>query len=215
MTQSNYNNIAYFAQERREMLKYIPLQSKTILDIGCGEGLFGGIVKKRNLSEVWGVELDANIGKKACNILDKVIIGNILNIAPEIPNNYFDCIVLNDILEHLVDPYSLLVELKNKINQNGIIVCSIPNIRYFHVLKELILEKQFRYKDLGVLDRTHLRFFTYESIKEMFKNLHYEIIIIEGINPIISWKFDLFNILTFNYMNDTRFAQFAITIKPA
>lgn len=204
----------YFAQTRPEMIKYIPKNSKKILDVGCGRGLFGSQLKQNFNAEVWGIEIDERAGEQAKEKIDKVFIGDVMKLISEIPDKYFDCIVFNDILEHLIDPYSLLLKIKSKLTENGVIVCSIPNVRYFLNLMNLMIKKQWKYEDAGILDKTHLRFFTEKSIKEMFKDLDYELIRIEGINPIKSWKFSLLNILSFGYLSDTKFMQFACAAKP-
>lgn len=204
----------YFVQTRPEMMKFIPKDSNTILDVGCGRGLFGNQLKHKFNAKVWGIEIDEKEGEQAKEKIDKVFIGDVVKLINEIPDKYFDCIVFNDVLEHLVDPYNLLLKIKTKLKVNGVIICSIPNVRYFFNLKNLMIKKQWKYEDAGILDKTHLRFFTEKSIKDMFKNLNYELIKLEGINPIKSWKFSLLNILSFGFLSDTKFMQFACAAKP-
>jgi 2-polyprenyl-3-methyl-5-hydroxy-6-metoxy-1,4-benzoquinol methylase len=204
----------YYSQSRPEMFKYIPQNAKNILDVGCGEGAFGQQLKKDIKAEVWGIELDNNAGAIAQTKLDKVYFGDVNQLLDTLPDKYFDCIVFNDILEHLVDPYSILDKIKSKLNQGGVIVCSLPNVRYFLTLKDLLVHKQWKYEDAGILDKTHLRFFTFKSIVEMFDSLDYIIEIIEGINSIKSWKFKLLNFLALGYLTDTKYLQFACVAKP-
>lgn len=204
----------YYSQNRNEMMDFIPNHAKKMLDIGCGEGFFSQQIKQKLNAEVWGIELDKTRGNIAQTKIDKVFIGDIVELIDEIPDNYFDCIVFNDVLEHLVDPFSLLLDIKNKLKKDGTIVSSIPNVRYFLNLKNLLIKKQWKYEDAGILDKTHLRFFTFRSIVEMFNSLNYEIKIIKGINPINSWKFSLLNILSFGYLSDTKYMQFACVVKP-
>lgn len=94
------------------------------------------------------------------------------------------------------------------------VVCSIPNIRYIVPLKGLLLHKQWKYEADGVLDKTHLRFFTKKSIIDMFTSLDYEIITIEGINKNTSKKLAWLNFITFGYFSDTRYIRFACVAKP-
>ncbi len=204
----------YHTQCRPEMMKYIPENARTILDVGCGEGLFGYQLKQRMNSEIWGIEIDEKAGNVAKTKIDKVFVGDLSGIIDTLPDNYFDCIVFNDVLEHLADPFSTLVNIKSKIREGGVIVSSIPNIRYFFTLWNLVINKQWRYEDAGILDKTHLRFFTRKSIIEMFGTLGYEIVKIEGVNQIKSWKVKLINRLSFGFLSDTMFTQYACIVKP-
>jgi SAM-dependent methyltransferase len=199
----------YFYQSRQEMLAFIPPAAQKILEVGCGGGTFGGLIKKSRNAEIWGVELDPEAAKDAAVVLDKVLVGDIIKLAPDLPDNYFDAIVFNDLLEHLPDPFSLLEKIKSKLAPGGAIVCSLPNVRYLINLKKLLWDKQWLYEDEGVLDKTHLRFFTAKSIARMFAALGYEVIKLEGINPINSYKFKIINLLTLGFLRDTCYIQFA------
>src|SRR4030067_687595 len=137
-------------------------------------GCFSGERRKTRQAEVWGIEADSNAAEKAKSKTDKVLHGDVNVLIDDLPDDYFDCIVSNDVLEHLVDPYEVLTRLKGKLSGKGVIVASIPNVRHISVLKDLILKKQWRYADDGILDRTHLRFFTRRSILGMFEGLGFE-----------------------------------------
>jgi len=204
----------YHIQTRPEMMKYIPDSAKRILDVGCGQGLFGYQLKQKLSAEIWGIEIDKEASEIARTKIDKVLTGDLADLIDSLPDKYFDCVVFNDVLEHLADPFNALMLIKDKIAEDGIIVSSIPNVRYFYNLRDLLLKKQWKYEDAGILDKTHLRFFTQRSIVEMFNSLGYEIITIEGINPIRLWKFNLLNLLSLGYLSDTRYVQFACVVKP-
>lgn len=204
----------YFSLARAEMLKYIPENARTILDVGCGEGLFGRGIKQKRNAEVWGVELDTIAAEKARDNIDKVINGDVFLIFDSLPDHYFDCIVFNDVLEHLIDPYSLLLKMKSKLSKEGVIVCSIPNLRYFYKFRDFLLSKDWKYEEEGIFDRTHLRFFTFKSIINMFNSLDYEILKIEGLNEIQSWKFKLLELFSMGYLLDMRYTQYACIVKP-
>ena len=104
--QGYYDNIRY------EMLKYLPKDAKKVIEIGCGNGCFAEVIKKQNEAEVWGIELMESEADIASKILDKVFAGECEKHLDALPDNYFDAIYFNDVLEHLVDPYSVLK--KNK-----------------------------------------------------------------------------------------------------
>jgi 2-polyprenyl-3-methyl-5-hydroxy-6-metoxy-1,4-benzoquinol methylase len=183
------------------------------LDFGCANGNFSKLLKDKLDVEVWGVEIDENAAKVASGKLDHVINKDALEALTQLPDNYFDCILFLDILEHLVDPYSLLDAVKSKLSEQGVIVASIPNIRYCTVLKKLLIKGDWDYQDQGILDKTHLRFFTYKSIQKLFRELEYEILLLEGIGPTKSrtckWLTKLFKSL-----EDIKFFQYAVIAKP-
>ncbi|MGB2806174.1 MAG: class I SAM-dependent methyltransferase [Sedimentisphaerales bacterium] len=204
----------YYENPREEMLKYIPKDVEISLEFGCGCGNFSESIKNAHNAECWGVEIEAQSAKKAAEKLYRVINADAHQSLVEIPDNYFDCIVFNDVLEHLVDPYSLLQNVKGKLNERGVVVASIPNVRFWNNLRTLAIHGEWDYKEAGILDRTHLRFFTYKSIIKMFNELNYNIITIEGLNPTQNRKFKIVNALSFNKLEDVRYHQFACVVRP-
>ncbi len=209
----------YFQNERHEMLQYIPQKSYTILDVGCGGGSFGQLLKEQRPVEIWGVEMNEHAAAVAAQRLDRVVCGA-FDSSLNLPTQSFDCIVFNDVLEHLVDPFAALTYSKELLRAGGVIVASIPNVRYFDNIWNLLVCKDWQYSDYGILDRTHLRFFTRRSILSTFDALGYWVECIEGINyvenlhPHHSRKFHLLNQLLFNKIEDMRYQQFAIVAHP-
>lgn len=204
----------YYQNDRRNMLKYIRAGVKTTLEFGCGCGNFSRLIKDKYNAECWGVEIDAKAAQKASAILDKVINVDAHQAIDLLPDNYFDCIIFNDVLEHFADPYSLLTKIKSKLKDNAEVVASIPNVRFWRILKALVLQGRWDYTDSGILDRTHLRFFTYNSLVKMFDELDYELLTIEGIKPTASKSFKIVNAIFFNKLKDAKFRQFACVAKP-
>lgn len=205
---------AYYVN-RDEMLKFIPDNVHTLLDVGCGEGLFGQSCKKTIVDiEVWGVELNKQVGEKAREKLDRVLIGNIEFDELDIPDHYFDVIVFNDVLEHLQSPWNVLEKIKKYLRTNGYVTASIPNVRYYDVIKRLLINKEWEYQDCGVLDKTHLRFFTQKSILRLFKDCNYSVLRLEGVIDVdFPWKMKLVNRLLFNTIEDMKHKQFACVAK--
>jgi len=199
----------YYDNVREEMLKYLPETAKKILDIGCGNGAFSSLVKEKNNAEVWGIELMEEEAKVAVTVLDKVLVGNCEKHIEGLPEQYFDVIYLNDVLEHLVDPYSVLEILKSKLAPNGVVISSIPNVRFFRTFSKVLFAKDWKYEGHGVMDKTHLRFFTGKSIRRMYEELGYTISTHEGINVTKSLKPILFNILFLFTQMDVRYVQYA------
>ena len=205
----------YYNNNREEMLDFLPDLYTKVLEIGCGTGRF-----KDNLNsscEYWGVEQNEIVGEKAANKLYKVIIGNFMEINELLPDDYFDLIICNDIIEH-IDDYNLFFKiLKKKMNVDAHIIGSIPNVRFYSNLIRLIIFKDWEYMDDGILDRTHLRFFTKKSLMRTFENNNFSIEKFYGINGIklfvFSSKSFLKNICILLLGSDSRYLQFGFCIK--
>ncbi len=204
----------YFSGGRPEMLTYIPTQAKRILEIGCGEGNFGAFLKQKQGAEVWGVEFEPLHADIARTKLDKVFAGDVAAVMSQLPQHYFEVIVCNDVLEHLTDPYTVLENLRNHLTPSGIVVSSIPNIRFFRTFFDFVFHKNWDYTDNGIMDKTHLRFFTIKSIPRMFENAGYEVVKLKGINASKSIRPVLFNMLFLGFFPDIKFLQFAVVAKP-
>lgn len=208
----------YFQVQRHEMLEYIPKSVSMLLDVGCSSGTFCQLVKATHSVEVWGVEPNKNAAEIACQTLDKVICGA-FDSSLNLPQRSFDCIVFNDVLEHLVNPNDALAYCKQLLKEEGVIVSSIPNVRYFDNVWNLLVEKNWEYTESGILDKTHLRFFTNKSIISMFDVAGYQVELLEGINPLekvhphLLKKFKFLNRLFFNNIEDMRYLQFAVVAR--
>ena len=213
----DYNNKSntYYKNTREEMLEFFPTNAKTVLDIGCGEGAFASLIKEKFKTETWGIEYMEDHGKQAEKSLDKVFIGPCENFIEDLPDNYFDVIYCNDVLEHLVDPEWVLEKLQPKLSEQGIIISSIPNMRYHSALKKLVINKSWEYERSGVMDKTHLRWFTKKSIKNMYERLGYEVLTHKGINKTRSIKPYLYNIPLLFTATDMFYVQYATVAKKA
>lgn len=143
------------------LLRHLPPSARIILDVGCSDGSLGAQIKvERPGSVCYGVEpnpTSANIAKAR---LDRVFCANIesddMGLAPET----FDCILFGDVLEHLYDPLSVLLKARTWLKPTGSIVCSVPNVQHHSILSSL-LRGEFQYQTMGLLDATHIRFFTW------------------------------------------------------
>ncbi len=200
----------YYNNPRKELLDFIVNEPKKVLDVGCGDGSFAVLVKQKYNAETWGIEYVQKEAEKAGKILDKSLAGPCENHISSLPDNYFDVIFFNDVLEHLVDPYTVLETIRTKLSPNGIIIASIPNIRYFKVLTALFLKKDWRYEAYGVMDKTHLRFFTKKSMVRMFDEAGYNCKTVKGLSATRSLRFILFSIFTLLTQWDARYGQYGI-----
>jgi 2-polyprenyl-3-methyl-5-hydroxy-6-metoxy-1,4-benzoquinol methylase len=204
----------YFRNPRSEMIGFIPENAKKILDVGCGEGFFGYKLKREINAKIWGIEIDRTAAESAQKKLDKVMVGDISKTIIELPDTYFDCVIFNDVLEHLIDPFTILIRIKRKLSKNGLVISSIPNIRYYDQVKSLLLKKEWKYEDSGILDKTHLRFFTKKSILDMFESTGYDILNLCGINPTKSKNYRILNLLLLGSISDMKYLQFACVARP-
>jgi 2-polyprenyl-3-methyl-5-hydroxy-6-metoxy-1,4-benzoquinol methylase len=212
---------SYFEYDRREMLVMIPDDVRRVLDVGCGAGRFGQLVKQERGAEVWGLEPSLQACKEAENRLDRVVhaeFGESLNL----PKRAFDAVVFNDVLEHMINPWAALEFAKELLTKTGAVVASIPSIRHFPTVWRLVVNKEWCYQDAGTLDRTHLRFFTRRTIEKLFLDTGYQIRLLSGIRPFHSlaeddglWRyFKLLNLLTFGHISDMKFLQYAVRAQP-
>ncbi len=158
----------YYAQARREIIRQVPASARRILDVGCGHGATGHILRSERGAEVIGLEIHAEVAEVARQNLSQVVVGDVESMALPFAEGSFDCIVLADVLEHMIDPWRAVAKLKPLLAPGGSMVASLPNIRNIGVIAKLI-EGRWDYADQGILDRTHLRFFALNNVIEMFQ----------------------------------------------
>jgi 2-polyprenyl-3-methyl-5-hydroxy-6-metoxy-1,4-benzoquinol methylase len=202
----------YHSSERREMLAFLPATFTRLLDVGCSEGGFGAaVLATRPGTEVWGVEPHQPSARVAAARLTHVVNAPFCEDA-SIPDAYFDVITFNDSLEHMVDEHAALRLAFKKLLPRGTLVCSVPNVRYLENLRELLVEADWRYVDSGILDRTHLRFFTKKSIRRAVEDCGFSVLRIEGINSHwwSGWKIGLLKLILRERFEDTRWLQFVV-----
>jgi 2-polyprenyl-3-methyl-5-hydroxy-6-metoxy-1,4-benzoquinol methylase len=144
-----------------------------------------------------------------------VLEGDAAAVLPGLVGERFDVVVLNDILEHVVEPEALLSGLRPLLAPQGRVVASIPNVRHFATVADLVLRGRWEYTDEGTLDRTHLRFFTRASLAGLFGAAGFTLETVQGINVTGSLKFKLFNALTLGSFADMGCLQFACVALPA
>lgn len=203
-------DLNYYSHSRPELMKFVPDDIRLALDVGCSGGNFGKLLKDTRKCQVHGIEPDSSSVEEAKNKIDSVYHGIFDKKFIEKVPQKFDCIFFNDVLEHLSDPEDALRLASVILRPRGYIVASIPNIRWYPVILGLLRYKDFKYTDAGVMDKTHLKFFTEKSMIRLFETSGYKVEVIEGINREKYTFLELANALTFNYFNDMRYPQFGI-----
>lgn len=174
---------SYFRNPRGEMLAFLPSQYEKVLEVGCGAGAFHA---ELNLGiEYWGVDPSESAQRVMSGRVHRFLLGRLEDVASDLPDNYFDMIVINDVMEHTPNHEAFLLILKAKLSNGGSLVGSVPNVRYVLNLKELLWHKDWAYQASGgVLDETHLRFFTKKSLLRSLSSAGFVVKKCEGINPI-------------------------------
>ena len=176
-------SLSYFEANRAAMAAFLPMRYDRILEVGCASGGFAQYL--RDGSEVWGVEPHVGAAFVARTKLTRVLTGTYEEAASDLPNNYFDVVVCNDVIEHMVDHDRFLEIIKSKLKPGGCIVGSIPNVRHITALFKLLILKDWQYSDSGILDRTHLRFFTARSERRTFAEHGWKLEEFRGLGSII------------------------------
>ncbi len=141
--------------------------NKSVLELGCATGYFTKVLVERGCNVV-GIELDPNAAEIAGKWADRVIVGNLDqdDVWETLDDEAFDAIVMGDVLEHLRDPLNSLRHAVRKLKPSGFVVTSLPNIAHGDV-RIALMQGNFRYRETGLLDRTHVRFFTLESARDL------------------------------------------------
>lgn len=212
----------YFKEERPEMRQFLPPGFTKVLEIGCGEGTF--LLSLNNNAEKWGVEINSRAAATAEKLLFKTINNTYEKSLDSLPDKYFDLVICNDIIEHLNDHDFFFESIKTKMKPGSFLIGSIPNVRYFENIATFLVAKDWKYVNYGVLDKTHLRFFTEKSLLRTFKEHNYKVESILGINKLTLRPFSikrlfkvlvvyLIIILTLGYYKDILFLQFGFRIK--
>ena len=200
----------YYSHDREEMAQYIPKGINTLLEIGCAKGKFGALLKSKMPElETWGIELNADIAEIAKSNLDYVLAGNFeTDSFEQLEDNFFDCIVLNDVLEHFVDTWKALAKIRALLKQDGQLVVCVPNVRFWGHLRHLLVDKDWEYQNWGTLDRTHMRFFTEKSLTGTLIVCGFDIVTVHGIHENeFTWKFRLLNAIFMKRIEDMKYFQ--------
>lgn len=165
------------------ILKYLNnLKNKQILDVGCGDASLGKILEKKE-NKVTGIEMNPESARLARKNISNVIEEDALAAVKKLKKDFFDVVILSDFIEHIPYPDIFLKELKHLIRKGGFIIISVPNIANFTTRFDLLFGR-FDYKKHGIMDSTHLRFFTKKTISKLVSAAGYKIKKLD-ITPVI------------------------------
>jgi 2-polyprenyl-3-methyl-5-hydroxy-6-metoxy-1,4-benzoquinol methylase len=159
-------NDGYFTRERAEIIPHLPVGPLRLLDVGCGAGGVLATVKSvRDVAWAAGIEIVPDAAAIARDRFDLLLEGDVSAMLAQgdIALGSLDLILCLDVLEHLVDPWDAVRRLSPLLKPEGRLIVSVPNIRNWKFIWRLLTRGDFRYRDAGLLDRTHLRFFVKET----------------------------------------------------
>jgi 2-polyprenyl-3-methyl-5-hydroxy-6-metoxy-1,4-benzoquinol methylase len=205
-----------YSSIRSDLYELLEEPPKVVLDVGCGDGIGGYWLKKNYNCKVYGIEYDDYHRKLAVEKLDDVFKIDLNKInendLKQLKKLNPDLVIFADILEHLYDPWALLKAMVNICNKDTKILISLPNIRHYSFILSLVLFGIFPYRNRGINDFTHIRFFTLKNAIDMLNISNIQIVkykrnlrIIERNNPIIKFSFLLYipiirDFFTFQYL---------------
>jgi GT2 family glycosyltransferase/SAM-dependent methyltransferase/tetratricopeptide (TPR) repeat protein len=167
-------DFSYFEHARPDVAALVPQTARRILDIGCGAGRLGALLKERQHAEVVGIELQLHAAALARAHLDEVLLRSVEDPGLDFPPGRFDCVICADILEHLREPGDLLAKIRNWLTPDGCLVASLPNVRHHSVVSSL-LGGNWTYESAGLLDSDHVRFFTRREMEKLLYRQRFEI----------------------------------------
>jgi len=163
-----------YDNDRPEMLAFVPTSASSVLDVGCATGRFGETLRAaRPDAAIHGIDPTAPDPSRPNPYATRTI-----GLYPQdLPSGVcFDCIIFNDVLEHMADPWAALAATRERLTDDGCVVASLPNVRHLSVLLPLVFKGEWHYDDSGILDRTHLRFFTKRSMRQLFESTGYDVL---------------------------------------
>ena len=157
---------------RSDVERLLPPGARTVLDVGCSVGSLGASIKASTGAQVTGIEYSPAMAAEAEKVLDRVFVGDATAVidGTALEGMRFDAIIFADVLEHLPDPWLTLRRAVRLLSPGGIIIASLPNIRHVSTIFHLVVLGYWPYRDRGIHDRTHLRFFTRRNVLELFRS---------------------------------------------
>ena len=166
----------YFAGVRTDCVAELPYdKSVSIIEIGCGDGGTGALALSNNKCKRYcGVEICSTAAEAAKSKISEVVTGNVENVRLPWPKQSFNALILSEVLEHLVDPWSVLLKLRFLLKPGAKVFASSPNVSYHRVLS-MVFRGEWRLADSGIMDLTHLRWFTPSTYREMFESCGYRV----------------------------------------
>jgi 2-polyprenyl-3-methyl-5-hydroxy-6-metoxy-1,4-benzoquinol methylase len=206
---------SYHSYGRNDVLALVGAHAPaTTLDVGCGAGSFSELLKSSYGSITWGIEPDLSSYRSSLGVLDNALVGNWEDCYSSLPLREFDAIFFNDVLEHMVSPELCLSQAADLLAPGGRIFASIPNFLFADNLFNIVFSRDWRYEDSGILDRTHLRFYTKKSMIRLFRDAGFSVDKIEPLSSARGWKWRLLISLSGGFLREFSVYQYGIVASP-
>lgn len=165
---------------RGDLVALLPASCRALLDVGCATGALGaGLKAQRPGARVVGIEVDPAMAAEAERRLDRTIVGDVERwdeVGAALADHQFDCIVCGDVLEHLRDPWTALDRLVTLLEPGGYVLLSLPNIGHADQFVNTFVRKRWAYRERGIHDRTHLRFFARRNVTDLVEQAGLELV---------------------------------------
>lgn len=184
---------SYFANARNDIVALLETGPQSaVLELGCGAGGTGrAALQAGKAGRYVGIELSPTAAAMASEHLTEVLVGDVETLDLSRLHGAFDALVISEVLEHLTDPWTALRRLGECLKPGGRIYASSPNVAHWKVIRGLI-SGRFEYDEKGVMDRTHLRWFTPQSYRALLEDAGFEVLDVRPVTPLRSrsWIFD-------------------------
>jgi 2-polyprenyl-3-methyl-5-hydroxy-6-metoxy-1,4-benzoquinol methylase len=169
--QFRYTSYDYSPGSTHNLVVGLVPEGSSVLEFGCATGYMSDVLARRRGCRVVGIEIDPRAAAEASAHAERVIVGDAetLDLDEHLGDERFDAVLFADVLEHLRDPAAVLRRVRPFVADGGVIVASIPNVAHVSV-RLALMRGEFRYREVGLLDDTHLRFFTRDSIVDLFES---------------------------------------------
>jgi 2-polyprenyl-3-methyl-5-hydroxy-6-metoxy-1,4-benzoquinol methylase len=207
----------YYGHARTEIAPLWPARAGRVLEVGCGRGATLAWLKATARCEhTTGIELFAEAAEAARAVVDRVESGDaevLLDVVAR--EGAFDVVLCLDVLEHLRDPWAFVARLGPLLAPGGFVIASLPNVRHWRVSAGLLVAGRWRYADAGVLDRTHLRFFTRESARGLLNVAPLKLVACQASRPPLASIGGVANLATLGLLGDLFAVQFLLVARKA
>jgi SAM-dependent methyltransferase len=175
----------YYSLFRSELTPFFEGFDGSVLDVGCGSGELLKYLKKQGARRTIGLEMRSDVADalRQSETVDEVLSLDIEAEDLPVPPESLDAIVVSHVLEHMVNPWRVLRKLHRCLKSDGILIGALPNVRHISVVGNLLLRGRWQYTESGILDVTHLRFFTRHSAAVLLQSSGFAV---EVLKPEIS-----------------------------
>jgi SAM-dependent methyltransferase len=193
-------NSQYYSELRPPMLSLVKGTPQRVLEIGCASGQTLAYLKEHGATYTVGIEYSSEVAESARNRgLDQVIAGNVETLDLQFEPNSFDLIIAGHVLEHLANPWTTLHKLIGYLRNDGQFVGALPNVRHHSIIFPLLLHGKWQYEPSGVMDWTHLRFFSRQTVFQLLESTGFRV---EEIAPEFHHKSGFANSLSLGLFQD-------------